>query len=47
MIKQKPKQKVQTYYDWMDKLFAKGKLEDAEQSRRFCLIYGLKLRSYV
>jgi hypothetical protein len=33
MIKQKPKQKLQTYYDWMDKLFAKGKLEDVEQRR--------------
>lgn len=31
MIKQKPKQRVQTHYDRMDKLFAKGKLEDVEQ----------------
>ncbi len=31
MIKQEPKQRVQTHYDQMDKLFAKGKLEDAEQ----------------
>jgi hypothetical protein len=31
MIKQEPKQRVETYYDWMDKLFAKGKLKDVEQ----------------
>jgi hypothetical protein len=35
LIKQKPKQRIQTYYDCMENLFARGKLEDVEQRRRF------------
>jgi hypothetical protein len=34
LIKQEPKQWVQTYYDQMEKLFARGKLEDAKQRGR-------------
>jgi len=37
LIKQEPKQQVQTYYDQMEKLFAKNELEDAEHVRDFCL----------
>jgi hypothetical protein len=35
LIKQKPKHNIQTYYDRMEKLFTRGKLEDVEQRRRF------------
>ncbi len=34
-IKQEPKQKVQAYYDQMEKQFARGKLQELEQKRRF------------
>jgi hypothetical protein len=34
-IKQEPKEKVQKYYERLDKLFQKGRIQDAEQKRRF------------
>ncbi len=34
-IKQKLKQRVHAYYDKMEKLFTRGKLEDGEQKRKF------------
>jgi len=34
-IKQEPKDKVQKYYECLDKLFQKGRIQDAEQKRRF------------
>jgi len=34
-IKQEPKEKVQKYFERMDKLFRKGKIQDVEQKRRF------------
>jgi hypothetical protein len=33
-FKQEPKQWVQAYYDRMEKLFVRGKLEDVGQRRR-------------
>ncbi len=35
LIKQEPKQKVHAYYDKLEKLFARGKLEDGEQRKKF------------
>jgi len=34
-IKQEPRERVQTYFERLDKLFQKGRLQDAEQKRRF------------
>jgi len=34
-IKQKPKERVQKYFECLDKLFQRGKIPDAEQRRRF------------
>jgi len=34
-IKQEPKERVQKYFERLDKLFQKGRLQDAEQKRRF------------
>ncbi len=34
-IKQEPKEKVQKYFERLDKLFRKGKIQDVEQRRRF------------
>jgi hypothetical protein len=34
-IKQEPKERVQKYFERMDKLFQRGKIPDAEQRRRF------------
>jgi hypothetical protein len=34
-IKQEPKERVQKYFERLDKLFQKGQLQDAEQKRRF------------
>ncbi len=33
-IKQKPKHKVQAYYDQMENLFARGKLKEVEQKKK-------------
>ncbi len=35
VIKQEPKERVQKYFERLDKLFQKGQLQDAEQKRRF------------
>jgi len=34
-IKQEPKERVQKYFERLDKLFRKGKIQDIEQKRRF------------
>jgi len=34
-IKQEPKERVQKYFERLDKLFRKGKIHDVEQKRRF------------
>jgi hypothetical protein len=34
-IKQKPKERVQKYFERLNKLFQKGRIQDAEQKRRF------------
>jgi hypothetical protein len=34
-IKQEPKERVQKYYERLDKLFQKGQIQDVEQKRRF------------
>jgi len=34
-IKQKPEEKVQKYFERLDKLFQRGRIQDAEQRRRF------------
>jgi predicted component of viral defense system (DUF524 family) len=34
-IKQEPKERVQKYYERLDKLFQKGRIQDAEQKRKF------------
>jgi len=34
-IKQEPKERVQKYFERLDRLFQKGKIQDAEQKRRF------------
>jgi hypothetical protein len=35
IIKQEPKERVQKYFERLDKLFRKGKIQDVEQRRRF------------
>jgi hypothetical protein len=35
VIKQEPKERVQKYFERLDKLFQRGKIPDAEQRRRF------------
>ncbi len=35
VIKQEPKERVQRYFERLDKLFQRGKIPDAEQRRRF------------
>ncbi len=34
-IKQEPKERVQKYFERLDKLFQRGRIQDAEQRRRF------------
>jgi hypothetical protein len=34
-IKQEPKERVQKYFERLDRLFQKGRIQDAEQRRRF------------
>jgi hypothetical protein len=43
-IKQKPKERVQKYYERLDKLFQKGQIQDAEQKRRFLARLRPKIR---
>jgi hypothetical protein len=35
VIKQEPKERVQKYFERLDKLFQRGKIQDAEQRKRF------------
>ncbi len=35
VVKQEPKEWVQKYFEWLDKLFRKGQIQDLEQRRRF------------
>ncbi len=44
LFKQEPKQWVQAYYDRMEKLFVRVKLEDVGQRRRFLFQLCLKIR---
>ncbi len=44
LFKQEPKQWVQAYYDRMEKLFVRGKLEDVGQRRRFLFQLCLEIR---
>jgi len=34
-VKQEPKERVQKYFERLDKLFQKGQIQDVEQRRRF------------
>ncbi len=43
-IKQEPKERVQKYFERLDKLFQKGRLQDAEQRRRFLARLRLEIR---
>lgn len=43
-IKQEPKQQVQAYHDKMEKLFTRGKMEDAEQRQQFLSRLHPKIR---
>jgi len=43
-IKQEPKERVQKYYERLDKLFQKGRIQDAEQKRRFLAKLRLEIR---
>jgi hypothetical protein len=46
-IKQEPKERVQKYFERLNKLFQKGRIPDAEQRRRFLGRLRLEIRSYV
>ncbi len=43
-IKQEPKERVQKYFERLDKLFRKGKVQDAEQRKRFLARLRLEIR---
>ncbi len=43
-IKQEPKERVQKYFERLDKLFRKGKIQDVEQRRRFLARLRLEIR---
>jgi hypothetical protein len=43
-IKQEPRERVQNYFERFDKLFQKGRLQDAEQKRRFLAKLRLEIR---
>jgi len=43
-IKQKPKKKVQKYFEHLDKLFQRGKIQNVEQRRRFMARLRLEIR---
>jgi len=47
VIKQEPKERVQRYFERLDKLFQRGKILDAEQRRRFWVSWDQKLGRYV
>jgi uncharacterized protein YutE (UPF0331/DUF86 family) len=43
-ITQEPKERVQKYFECLDKLFQRGKIQDAEQRRRFLARLRLEIR---
>jgi predicted component of viral defense system (DUF524 family) len=43
-IKQEPKERVQKYFERLDKLFRKGQIQDVEQKRRFLAILRPEIR---
>jgi uncharacterized protein YutE (UPF0331/DUF86 family) len=43
-IKQEPKERVQKYFERLDKLFQRGRIQDAEQRRRFLARLRLEIR---
>jgi predicted aspartyl protease len=43
-IKQEPKERVQKYFERLDRLFQKGKIQDTEQKRRFLARLRPKIR---
>jgi hypothetical protein len=43
-VKQEPKERVQKYFERLDKLFRKGQIQDAEQRRRFLARLRLEIR---
>jgi hypothetical protein len=43
-IKQEPKERVQRYFERLDKLFRKGQIQDVEQRRRFLARLRLEIR---
>jgi predicted component of viral defense system (DUF524 family) len=43
-IKQKPKERIQKYFEHFDKLFQRGKIQDVEQKRRFLAKLRPKIR---
>jgi len=43
-IKQEPKERVQKYFERLDKLFRKGQIQDVEQRRRFLARLRLEIR---
>jgi uncharacterized protein YutE (UPF0331/DUF86 family) len=43
-IKQEPKERIQKYYECLDKLFQKGRIQNAEQKRRFLARLRPKIR---
>jgi intergrase/recombinase len=47
VIKQKPKERVQGYYDIMEKLFTRGKIENAKHRKRIFLSSILRLENFV
>jgi hypothetical protein len=45
-IKQEPREKVQKYFERLDKLFQKGQLQDTEQKRRFLARLRPEIRKF-
>jgi hypothetical protein len=43
-IKQEPKERVQKYFERLDKLFQRGRIQDVEQRRRFLARLRLEIR---
>jgi len=43
-IKQKPKERVQKYFERLDRLFQRGRIQNAEQRRRFLARLRLEIR---
>ncbi len=43
-IKQEPKERVQKYFERLDRLFQRGRIQNAEQRRRFLARLRLEIR---